>query len=345
MTSKPYRVGGSLRADTPTYVTRQADRDRLAALCQGEFCYVFEARQMGKSSLLARVQADLQQRGVRCVALDMTAVGGDRVAPSQWYYGIFAQLWCGLGTGSVADLKQWWQASSELSFIQRLSQFMTERVLVSADKRPIAIFIDEIDSALSLPFAADDFFAWIRWCYNQRALNPAFQRLRFALFGVATPADLIRDKTRTPFTIGTPIALSGFTLAEAAPLAAGLDPYLGNSQAILAAILRGVWALAFSRNGETLGTATDSGAIALWNLPQLLALDELTYACDWLRDYLQHHVRGSPDDRQLCPETSDPKRSPCALIPPGGGESPSAGMPRRRFRRKRARAQCSRPSQ
>lgn len=67
---------------------------------------------------------------------------------------------------------------------------------------------------------------------------------------------------------------------------------------------RGVWALAFSADGRTLGTATDSGAIALWNVPQLLALNEFTCACDWLRDYLQHNVQVSPSDRQLCPRTA-----------------------------------------
>ena len=71
-------------------------------------------------------------------------------------------------------------------------------------------------------FAVDDFFALVRYCYNQRALNPEFQRITFALFGVATPADLIQDKTRTPFNIGHAVTLHGFSMAEAAHLADGL---------------------------------------------------------------------------------------------------------------------------
>ena len=38
--------------------------------------------------------------------------------------------------------------------------------------------------------------------YNARAEEPCFERLTFVLLGVATPADLIRDPTRTPFNIG-----------------------------------------------------------------------------------------------------------------------------------------------
>jgi hypothetical protein len=66
----------------------------------------------------------------------------------------------------------------------------------------IVIFVDEIDSILSLSFSIDDFFALIRSCYNLRADNPEYNRITFALFGVATPSDLIADKKRTPFNIG-----------------------------------------------------------------------------------------------------------------------------------------------
>ena len=42
------------------------------------------------------------------------------------------------------------------------------------------------------------------------------------MIGVTTPADLIKDKKRTPFNIGIPIKLTGFQLDEVEPLAKGL---------------------------------------------------------------------------------------------------------------------------
>ncbi|MEL7224010.1 MAG: hypothetical protein AAGL17_03890, partial [Cyanobacteria bacterium J06576_12] len=51
------------------------------------------------------------------------------------------------------------------------------------------------------------------------------------------PADLIRDRARTPFNIGTPIYLNGFTQSEAQPLAQGLTVQEGDAGAVLKAIL------------------------------------------------------------------------------------------------------------
>ena len=42
------------------------------------------------------------------------------------------------------------------------------------------------------------------------------------MIGVATPADLIKEKKRTPFNIARAIKLTGFRLAEVKPLAKGL---------------------------------------------------------------------------------------------------------------------------
>jgi ABC-type branched-subunit amino acid transport system substrate-binding protein len=99
------------------------------------------------------------------------------------------------------------------------------------------IFIDEVDSVLSLNFSTDDFFALIRACYNQRVDNPAYKRLTFALLGVATPSDFIQDKNRTPFNIGRAVEVCGFELHEAQPLGVGLAGRASNAQAVLKEVL------------------------------------------------------------------------------------------------------------
>lgn len=232
-----YKVGGCLHSEASTYVVRQADVGLLAALQAREFCYVFSARQMGKSSLLVRVKADLHQAGARCAYLDMTRLGSNGLTQAQWYTGVGVSLLQSLNVLGQVDFLAWWQARESLPLVQRLNQLVEEVLLPATGDALIYIFIDEIDGLLSLDFSTDDFFAWMRSCYNLRAHDPRYRRLTFALFGVATPADLIADKQRTPFNIGQAISLEGFTLAESVPLQQGLEGLVDCPQAVLKAIL------------------------------------------------------------------------------------------------------------
>jgi PAS domain S-box-containing protein len=232
-----YNVGGCLRVDALNYVVRGADAELYQTLRAGEFSYIFSSRQMGKSSLLVRVKAQLQQAGADCAYLDMTRLGSDGLTQAQWYAGVVISLLNSLGRSKQINFRQWWQADADLPLVQRLNQLVEEVLLPDPEGPPLYIFIDEIDSLLSLDFSTDDFFAWIRACYNQRSHHPCYRRLTFALFGVATPSDLIADKQRTPFNLGRAIPLTGFTLAESAPLQRGLEPWVEHPQVVLKSIL------------------------------------------------------------------------------------------------------------
>ncbi|GFE70417.1 AAA-like domain-containing protein [Chroococcus sp. FPU101] len=228
-----YQVGGSLRSNDPTYVSRQADEKLYKALHTGEFCYIFNSRQMGKSSLLQRTSYRLKEEGYQCLYLDVTRLGSEDTSSAQWYKGVIVSLFYGLNLQQTFNLKSWWEKQAGLSPIQQLHQFVEEILLPKSISDRLFIFIDEIDSLLSLKFPVDDFFAWIRHCYNQRAMNPKFKRLGFALFGVASPSDLISDKRRTPFNIGTAIELNGFQFHEATPLLKGLQKIVNQSEIVL----------------------------------------------------------------------------------------------------------------
>ena len=231
-----YTVGGSLTFNHPTYVERQADRDLEAGLRAGQFCYVFNCRQMGKSSLRVRVLHRLQAEGMSCAAVDITSLGSD-IDAGQWYNGLITQLFLSFNLAGKINLKVWLRERDHLPPVQKLSQFIETVILAIVPGDKVFILIDEIDKVLSLKFSLDDFFSLIRYCYNQRAEDSRYQRLGFALFGVATPSDLIREKTQTPFNIGTAIALQGFTLKEVKPLAMGLQDLADQPMQVLKAIL------------------------------------------------------------------------------------------------------------
>jgi ABC-type branched-subunit amino acid transport system substrate-binding protein len=191
---------------------------------------------MGKSSLRARTMQRLQEEGIACAEIDITAIGTHNVTPDEWYAGVIDSLVKSLKLNDTFDLESWWRAQRLLPSLQRLGKFIEKEMLTSIPKK-IVIFVDEIDSVLSLNFSTEDFFALIRACYNQRANNPEYKRLTFCLLGVATPSDLIQDKQRTPFNIGQPIELKGFDLDEAEPLARGLVGKVSNPQEKLQEVL------------------------------------------------------------------------------------------------------------
>ncbi|MGK7936503.1 MAG: AAA-like domain-containing protein [Xenococcaceae cyanobacterium] len=118
-TTSYYRVGGNLPPDAPSYVERSADEQLYQKLKSGEFCYVLNSRQMGKSSLWVRVKQRLERENYLCAAIDLSGIGqGDK---KQWYTSFANRLSKCFDSSVKKQWRSWWKEQVELVPMEKLS--------------------------------------------------------------------------------------------------------------------------------------------------------------------------------------------------------------------------------
>ncbi|MBD2602322.1 AAA-like domain-containing protein [Microcystis viridis] len=235
MATNFYYVGGSVPLDAPSYIKREADDIFYNYLKNGQYCYVLNSRQMGKSSLWVQTQKRLKEDNIDCATIDLSGIGKN-ISEDIWYRVLFEQLVKRFNLSIRGKEQTWWDERAYKSAINRLDEFV-EEILLKEVSRPIVICFDEIDSVLSLNFSTDDFFAWLRSCHEKRPYNRDYQRLSFCMLGVSAVYNFILDNNRSPFNIGQDIRLSGFTIKDARKLAEGLQDKVIAPQRVLEEVI------------------------------------------------------------------------------------------------------------
>jgi len=183
---------------------------------------------------MVRTAVQLRQQGCSVVILDLTAIG-QNLDVDQWYFSLLCHV--GEKLNLEAEMEAYWDANQRRAPLYRFMGALHE-VYLERKRKPLVVFVDEIDAVRSLrQFSADEFFAGIRECYNGRPEDPKLERLTFCLLGVATPSDLISDQRITPFNIGRAVELKDFTSAEVEVLAGGLSPHHDTARVLLARVL------------------------------------------------------------------------------------------------------------
>ena len=206
--SEFFTVGPPLHAVRSGYVQRAADDAVFACMSSGRDAYLFAPERSGKTSLVAATSARLQNNGFLVATLDLAQIG-ERDAGAdagRWYYSAAYRLLRQLRI--KIDLQAWWSDKSILSHRQRLFEFYIE-VLLANTKKPIVVFVDELQCIEGLPFA-DDLVESIGAVSKARATELDFERLSFALVGECNP-DLFGKAGESPFAHMEAIRLEDFS--------------------------------------------------------------------------------------------------------------------------------------
>lgn len=214
-----FASGGTLAPEHPSYIRRLADEQLFAALIQHKFVSVLDARQKGKSSLVAQTISKLEESGHLCVKLDLQRYGSN-LTQDQWCAGIATAFQEQLPNSNF--FAEYRKESTIIGPINAL--FGQIRLLPYQLNQPVTIFADEIDFVRVLPFPADGFFAAIRSLYNERSQNSNLERLTWCLIGSASPFQLVQSQTVAPFDIAQTIILEDFTPEDLTQYANHLGP-------------------------------------------------------------------------------------------------------------------------
>jgi hypothetical protein len=209
-------VGGAVPLDSEFYIVRDTDEQfRTAIARQTSIVLVKGARQMGKTSLLARGLQQAREQGAKVVFTDFQTLNTSHLQSVEMLYRTLAEL-----IAEQLDLDVW---PSEVWNSERGPNINFERYLkrevLGTIKEPLVWGLDEVDRLFTCDFGSEVFGLFRSW-HNRRALDPSgpWSRLTLAI-AYATEAHLfIRDLNQSPFNVGTRVALGDFTVEEVGEL-------------------------------------------------------------------------------------------------------------------------------
>ncbi len=208
--------GGAVPLESPFYIVRPTDTEFDAAVARRDSIVLVKgARQMGKTSLLARGLQAARAAGANVVFTDLQKLTASQLASADTLFftlaeGMADQLDLNTPVATVWNENRGWNVNFE--------RFVRREVLDRIDGHVVWV-LEEVDRLFAYPFCAETFGLLRAW-HNERALNPAapWGRLTMAI-SYATEAHLfISDLNQSPFNVGTRLTLDDLTLAEVSEL-------------------------------------------------------------------------------------------------------------------------------
>jgi serine/threonine protein kinase len=299
-------VGGAVPLQSDFYIERNTDGEFQSAVArQDSIVLVKGARQVGKSSLLARGLQQAREAGAGVILTDFQSLNA---ASLESVEKLFLTL-----SGSIADQlslsvfpDQVWHA--QLSPSINFERYLRREVLATVAP-PIAWGLDEVDRLFTCEFSSEVFGLFRSW-HNKRALDPSgpWERLTLIL-AYATEVHLfITDLNQSPFNVGTRLVLEDFSFEQVAELnrrygsplrdkaevtryfhLVGGHPYL---------VRRGLYEMAF--HGLRLAALEakadhDEGPFGDHLRRILISLSQDPALCDIMRGLLQGHISATTE--------------------------------------------------
>jgi serine/threonine protein kinase len=205
-------VGGALALDSKFYIVRPTDHEFYSAVARHDSIVLLKgARQMGKTSLMARGLQQARKAGARVVLTDFQKLNSAHLQSVDTLFLCLAQA-----IAEQLDL----DAAPEDSWNPRrgpsmnFERFLRREILGQINGR-LVWGMDEVDRLFSCSFGSEVFGLFRSW-HNERSLDPSgpWQNLSLAIAYASEAHLFITDVNQSPFNVGTRLVLADFTLDQ-----------------------------------------------------------------------------------------------------------------------------------
>jgi len=198
-------IGGAVPIGSRFYVVRDSDAQCHNAITRGDSMVLLKgARQVGKSSLLARGLQGARAAGVRAVLSHLQIFNAAHLETADTFLCALAE---NLAEGLDLDVsaEEFWDARRGPN--PNFRRFMRREVLGKLDGR-LVWGLDEVDRLFDRPYCSEVFGLFRSW-HDERALEPDGPWASLTVvMAYSTEAHLfITDVNQSPFNVGTRLGL------------------------------------------------------------------------------------------------------------------------------------------
>jgi serine/threonine protein kinase len=208
-------VGGALALDSNFYIVRPTDEDFYSAVARNDSIILLKgARQMGKTSLMARGLQKARKAGAHVVLTDFQKLNAAHLQSAESLFQCLAEA-----IAEQLDLDvspEVWNPRRGASM--NFERFLRREILAKFKGR-LVWGIDEADRLFACSFGSEVFGLFRSW-HNERSLDPSgpWQNLSLAIAYASEAHLFITDINQSPFNVGTRLVLADFSLEQVCEL-------------------------------------------------------------------------------------------------------------------------------
>lgn len=205
-------LGGAVPLNSEFYVERAADTELHNCIANRDSIVLIKgARQMGKTSLLARGLQQARAAGIKVVSTDLQKFNAGSFKSVNALYLSMAAAMVDQLELEVTPAEMWEDRRGPNANFERFMR----RAILSRLYAPLVWGLDEVDRLFSTPYGTD-MFGLLRSWHNERALDPAgpWSALTIVIAYASEAHLFITDMNQSPFNVGTRLILEDFTLAQ-----------------------------------------------------------------------------------------------------------------------------------